>query len=201
MKIFARISLVLFLVLPLITFYLGYFLGNRDIEVVVAYQDPVSTNLPSTNFIGSVSGTASARFISSPKPRINVVVQNEVKQRIKTSSGVWEEINSYRQSQGLAAFGQDDALCAFAQTRIEDLKSIGSLDGHSGFNSRVREYLESRDFQKLAENMAQGYDSGVAVVEGWKGSAGHHATLLASDLNVGCVRLEGNFAVLIAGRR
>ena len=200
MKILARISLVSLLVFPLITFFVGYYVGNRDVEVVVAYQDPLITTSIAKEFSGNVSGTSSARriplAIAEKKQTVTTVYKNGY-----VSQDVWQEINSYRQSKGLATFGQDDTLCVFAQTRIDDLKSLGKLDNHAGFNSRVREYLEKHSFRKLAENMAQGYDSSAGVVEGWKGSAGHHATLLASDLNVGCVRSEASFAVLIAGRR
>lgn len=201
MNTLARLSLGLLVLLPLATFVWGYKLGSNRPKVVLAYQDAPKTQTVSEKSIGSVAGTVSAERLLYQLPKRRTVPAQKGAQGGFASEDVWGELNSFRQAQGLKAFSKDQVLCEFAHTRLADLKSNGRLDGHAGFNSRVQTYLTTHGFQKLAENLAEGYGSPAEVIQGWRGSAAHYATMISSEFDRGCISTGSSLTVLLVGRK
>lgn len=89
-------------------------------------------------------------------------------QTMANSSEIFEALNSYRQRKGAGFLSWDDRLADFAQRRAEAFFAIKKLDGHSGFESYLRdgENLKGLGFWSLGENSSFGYQmEGVHLIE------------------------------------
>ncbi|QEO10849.1 hypothetical protein FLP23_09295 [Protaetiibacter larvae] len=76
--------------------------------------------------------------------------------------------NAARAAAGLAPLGRSGTLVSYACTWASQLAATGNFV-HSSFPG---------GFSSWGENIAWGYGSASAVVEGWMGSAGHRANIL-----------------------
>ena len=94
----------------------------------------------------------------------------------------------------------DGSYIKFDENAAVVIDKDGNLKGTRVFGPIARE-VRDKGFNKIAENLAQGYGSARDVVyQGWDKSSGHQAVLLSAEFNVGCTSFDGNFAVLIAAR-
>ncbi len=98
--------------------------------------------------------------------------------------------NAERAVYGLPALRLSDALCSSAQAHAEDMYtnnyfSHTSQDGRT-LSDRIEKY--SNKYSCMGENIARGYGTPEAAVEGWMNSEGHRANILDksyTDIGVG----------------
>ncbi|MBD2388379.1 CAP domain-containing protein [Cylindrospermum sp. FACHB-282] len=93
-------------------------------------------------------------------------------------ASVFEQINQYRASQGLAALTRNSAIDTQARTHSKNMASGQVPFGHNGFQQRVQ--ATGISYSAAAENVA--YNQGVsdpatAAVQGWLKSSGHLANI------------------------
>ncbi|MGF1537977.1 MAG: CAP domain-containing protein [Elainellaceae cyanobacterium] len=89
---------------------------------------------------------------------------------------ILEQINEYRQEQGLAPLNSDGAIQQQAQQHSSAMAQGTSPVSHDGFDARVEAIAKSIDYRSAAENVAynEGYASpGEQAVQGWLESPGH----------------------------
>lgn len=179
-------TLILLPVIVIVSFVCGFWTGQKPTRL---FPDGQIYNQPQTR--GIVAGTESATLYK---------IQSQTKADYFEST-LWDAVNNYRSNHGLTAWAKDNILCAFVHKRLTQLNINGALDNHQGFHAQTSEYLSQKRFHKLAENTAQGYKSPKEIVNGWIGSLPHHALLLSTEITAACAETEGNFSVLIGGRR
>jgi hypothetical protein len=95
--------------------------------------------------------------------------------------------NDHRRAAGLPALANHVALAKAARRRAIDMAKSGNLT-HDGWTTIIRLFGYLGGF--LGENIAMGYASPAAVMNGWMGSSGHRANILRNgyrDSGVGCV--------------
>lgn len=83
--------------------------------------------------------------------------------------------NAQRAAHNLNAFEYSECLASQAQSWAEEMQSTGRLS-HNGFSDRLARCNSGAG----SENVAQGYATGVSVVDGWMNSSGHRRNLLGS---------------------
>lgn len=103
---------------------------------------------------------------------------------VRADSLYIQQINLYRESNGLGWVKEDDYTCEYATRRARDsVKNIPGLT-HAGFDETYRASYPSVRY--VTENLAAGF-SDEDVVKAWINSPGHRANLLA-DTPFMCVR-------------
>lgn len=85
------------------------------------------------------------------------------------------KVNNYRVSQGKAALSIDSNIQSIAQSGAQSQATANRMS-HDGFADRAKAIGNVAS----AENVATGYQSADAVVDGWISSAGHRANILGS---------------------
>ncbi len=113
-------------------------------------------------------------------------------------------VNAERSAAGLEPYAWNDHLALSAQRHAEDMSandyfSHTSLDGRS-FSDRT--VAAGYDASPRGENIAQGYGTPDAVMDGWMGSDGHRANILAEGSNeIGVGVTEDRHWVQVFGHR
>jgi uncharacterized protein YkwD len=116
---------------------------------------------------------------------------------------VFRLVNAERATAGLPPYAWDPHLAVAAQRHAEDMAAQGyfshtSLDGRT-FADRAGE--AGYDASPRGENIAMGYPSPEAVMDGWMSSDGHRANILASGSNEIGVGLHERHWVQVFGTR
>ena len=113
---------------------------------------------------------------------------------------LWEAINKRRVELGVGPLSKRDELCTVASIRLNQLLTLGNLDGHAGFEPLLnREDLKSiRDKYNIAEYLIVGYLTPAEAVAGWEHTLGHRGLLAGGEYVWGCVYSQDTFAVAIA---
>lgn len=89
---------------------------------------------------------------------------------------VFDQINAYRRSQGLAPFLLDSRITAQSRLHSQNMASNKVPFGHDGFSQRTQAIGKVIPWSSTGENVAwnQGYtDPVTAAVQGWLKSPGH----------------------------
>jgi uncharacterized protein YkwD len=95
---------------------------------------------------------------------------------------VVQQINQYRQQQGLAALTTNSVITQQARQHSQTMASQGRIS-HDGFSGRVQTIGKTIRYRSAGENVAynSGFSNPVAqAVSGWLRSPGHLATLTIS---------------------
>jgi len=102
---------------------------------------------------------------------------------------IMNEINKYRQSQGLSDVKTSTETCDFAAIRAHEITTNFS---HDGFQQRINaKTIPYKTWTKITENLAQTSDY-TQVVTLWKNSPGHAANM-REDTPFVCVRSDGDY--------
>jgi uncharacterized protein YkwD len=107
---------------------------------------------------------------------------------------VLAETNTARARHGLRHLTIDIRLAAAAQGHCEDMvrRSFFAHDNPNGLRPHDRVAATGYQYRMVAENIAAGQRSAVAVVDSWMKSVGHRANILNDDLeHIGIGRAEG----------
>lgn len=108
---------------------------------------------------------------------------------------VLELTNQFRAENGLTPLKLNNELNAAAQNHSKDMavQDYFSHTGKDGSQAWDRAKLVGYEARAMGENIAAGYTTPEAVVEGWKNSPGHRANLLNptyTELGVGYFYLQ-----------
>lgn len=118
---------------------------------------------------------------------------------------VLELTNQFRAQNGLGALKLNSELNAAAQNHSQDM-AVGDYFSHTGKNGSQpwdRAKVVGYEAQSMGENIAAGYSTPEAVVQGWIDSPGHRANLLNAsytELGVGYFLLENDTGSVNYGR-
>ncbi|MBE6992879.1 MAG: sporulation protein [Ruminococcaceae bacterium] len=93
---------------------------------------------------------------------------------------VLELVNKYRAQYGLGALTLSDELSNVAQAKAQDMKNNNYFAHNSPTYGTPFDMMQSFGvtYRTAGENIAMGYSSPAAVVEGWMNSEGHRANIL-----------------------
>jgi uncharacterized protein YkwD len=86
-------------------------------------------------------------------------------------------VNEARVSSGLSPLVRVDTLDALALEHSQDMAETGTLS-HDGFDARADTIERMLDSSYVGENVAMGYESAEAFVNGWLNSPGHRANIM-----------------------
>ena len=93
---------------------------------------------------------------------------------------IHEQINQYRQFQGLPPLRLDSTISEEAKIHSQNMADSKVLS-HSGFEGRVEAIAKTISYRSAAENVATnfGYDDPASqAVRGWIDSSGHHTNMV-----------------------
>ena len=108
------------------------------------------------------------------KPDTNVSTQTQFENR------VLELVNVERQKAGLNALQMDESVRNVARLKSEDMRVNKYFDHTSPSYGSPFDMLKKFgiSYKSAGENIAQGYSTPEAVVNGWMNSSGHRANIL-----------------------
>jgi uncharacterized protein YkwD len=86
-------------------------------------------------------------------------------------------VNEARVSNGLSPLLRIDTLDALALEHSQNMAKTGVLS-HDGFDTRADSIERSLGSSYVGENVAMGYESAKAFVDGWLNSPGHRANIM-----------------------
>jgi uncharacterized RDD family membrane protein YckC len=126
----------------------------------------------------------------------------------KLAEETFAAVNSYRQNNGMTAFGASAQLCAYARRRLEQLTAAGGFDDHKGLfedtanQTMARSYFgnyatinESIYFQPLTPAI-----TAADIINFWAPpGAGDKSVVNNKATADACVRANNRFVVLIMG--
>lgn len=106
-------------------------------------------------------------------------------------------VNQVRRSKGLEELKLHVKLCSVARTKSQDMSDKGYFSHTSPTYGSPFDMISRFDisYRTAGENIAQGYTSPKAVMDGWMNSEGHRANILNPDftqIGVGYVT-DGNY--------
>lgn len=117
-----------------------------------------------------------------------------------TGQEIFDAVNKYRQSNGLALITLEDRLCDNLVQRYLDMTNPDNkYIGHAGFEKWAKEEGLDNDYQ-LAEVYVSGIRSGSEAINFWKGSPGHNSALIG-DYKLGCAYANQGIAVAVFGNQ
>ncbi len=100
-------------------------------------------------------------------------------------------INAARADEGLKPLARNSMMDALALQHSKDMNAARLLS-HDGFQTRAKEIMGELAASHVGENVAVGYSSASAFVEGWLGSEGHrHNIMNASFARTGIGYFDG----------
>lgn len=111
---------------------------------------------------------------SNPGTDSTITSQTEYENR------VLELVNIERAKQGLSALQMDESLRSVARLKSEDMRKNNYFSHTSPTYGSPFDMLKQFgiSYKSAGENIAQGYKTPEAVVEGWMNSSGHRANIL-----------------------
>lgn len=88
---------------------------------------------------------------------------------------VHQQINAYRQTQGLSSLQWNEVIADSCQTHSLNMAAGSVAFGHDGFDQRVADISQAVPYTSAAENVASNKyaDPATAAVQGWLTSPGH----------------------------
>lgn len=120
--------------------------------------------------------------IQKPETETPETPETEQSQPVDSSyaAQVLKLVNEYRVQYGLAELTLDSSLSRVAQAKAQDMKDNNYFSHNSPTYGTPFEMMQSFGvtYKTAGENIAMGYSSPAAVVEGWMNSEGHRANIL-----------------------
>lgn len=121
-------------------------------------------------------------------PPVAVPVTPPVSSNVYSYSTIENEIlaliNNYRISVGLKALLKTDYISTQAEQHNTYMIANNIID-HAGFDTRYQNIKSALGAKSVGENVAFGYTSAQAVVNGWLASPGHKANIEGDFTNFG----------------
>lgn len=147
-------------------------------EVIQSKNPNFST--PSTPEVETTPSTPEVESTPST-PEVETTPDVEAIQA-QYAAEVFRLVNVERAKEGLSAYAWNDALMEASQFKSEEMSELNYFDHTSpvygGFSGIINLYL--KNYGGAGENIAQGYGTPAAVVNGWMNSDGHKKNILSS---------------------
>ena len=102
-----------------------------------------------------------------------------------TEQRILDLINDERARNGLGPLVATQTLDAAADWMAQDIATMAQLSHTDTLGRGLRDRLNAFDYPSnsaIRENIAAGYSGADTVVQGWIDSPGHHANILATDI-------------------
>lgn len=112
-------------------------------------------------------------------------------------------VNEERAKEGLAALQLDSELNDFAQFRADDMVENDYFSHDSPIHGTFTQMVTDNGliYRGVGENIAWGYNSPEAVVDGWMTSPGHKANILGNNFSyMGLVYKDSYWVQIFAGK-
>ena len=102
--------------------------------------------------------------------------------------------NERRAAEKLPTLARNDRLTAAARRHARDMAAHQKLSHEGSDGSTMQERIEEAGYhgRSMAENVAEGYESIPAVMEGWMNSPGHRANILGHFDEIGAAWADGD---------
>ncbi len=104
---------------------------------------------------------------------------------------LWNTVNNWRSSQGLATYAKSEILCDFATQRLGEIKTEYS---HAGMSRHLEEWFRQSGYAELSENLSFVSRDENETLQGWLNSPSHRAALM-SNYKYSCIKADGFSAV------
>lgn len=173
-------------------FIAGYLLGigqtlevskAREAALVKNFQEALATHATPTPTPSQTGTNATApRLVSYTGPEL------------------WDAINKARIEHGVKPLAQKDILCTIAAIRLNQIRDLGKLDNHEGFQSTYDKYKDDPNMpDNVSEFLISGYPTPDQAVEAWLDTLGHKKLITGGEYVWGCVYAQDGFGVAITG--
>lgn len=106
---------------------------------------------------------------------------------VPVTTRVIELVNAERVQQGLAPLRYDSRLATAAQRHADDQAQRQQMSHTGGDGSSAGDRISRAGYgwRSWSENVALGYSSPAAVVNGWMNSSGHRGNILSANVDTG----------------
>jgi len=192
-------SAVTFLYVLIIVFSLGYITGFKEgyLEMISYYESIPDGRLAQEDKITPVPTQVIVK---------EVPFSREEKSLISTvgwgGPDLWVAVNAKRQEYGVNHLNQADELCTIASVRLNELLSLGRLDGHEGFSNLTDRRPDFKwifdKYSTVAEFLLAGAKTADEAVSLWENTLAHRKLLTGGEYVWGCIYAQNSFAVAIA---
>lgn len=181
--VFAVITLTAFAV----GYVKGYGFGKYDTEI--ALQEFLSDKVSATTKPVATPGASVApKAVAQPKVSWG-------------GPQLWEAVNKRRVQLGVNPLSVKEEVCTIASIRLNQLLTLGKLDGHVGFSNMATDRSDLKwIFEKynLSEFLVSGASSPEDAVALWENTLGHKELLSGGQYVWGCIYAQNGFGVAIA---
>lgn len=117
-----------------------------------------------------------------------------------TGPELWEAVNKARIEHGVNPLSQRDILCTIAAIRLSQIRELGKLDGHDGFQGVYDKYKDDSNMpNNVAEFLISGYPTPDQAVSAWLDTLGHKKLITGGEYKWGCIYAQDGFSVAITG--
>ncbi|MAG59490.1 hypothetical protein CMO96_01730 [Candidatus Woesebacteria bacterium] len=137
----------------------------------------------------------------SPSPEPEAPVKQKIQLPISYSGpDLWDAVNEARLANGVNSLNQKDILCTISAIRLSQVRELGKLDGHDGFQGVYDKYKDNTDMPgNVSEFLISGYPTPEQAVEGWIDTLGHKKLITGGEYKWGCIYAADGFGVAITG--
>jgi uncharacterized protein YkwD len=114
---------------------------------------------------------------------------------------LWEAVNKRRVELGVGPMQVKEEVCTIASIRLNQLLSLGTLDGHKGFTNMPADRPDLKwifDKYNLSEFLVGGASSPQNAVDLWENTLGHKELMSGGQYVWGCIYAQSGMAVAIA---
>lgn len=133
----------------------------------------------------------------TPTPEKAAALQ---KPKYYTGPELWEAVNKARLEYGVNMLKQKDILCTIAAIRLGQIRELGKLDGHDGFQGVFDKYKDNPNMpNSISEFLISGYPTADQAVSGWLDTLGHKKLITGGEYVWGCIYAQDGFGVAITG--
>lgn len=99
-----------------------------------------------------------------------------------SDSSLLEATNNARAKEGLKPLKLNDSLDASAQSKANDMRQRDYWSHTSPDGQKPSDFISGYEYSKTAENLAYGFNSSKATVNGWMNSTSHRANVLDQNI-------------------
>jgi len=115
--------------------------------------------------------------------------ENEGTDTLTISEEILELVNQHRQSIGKTALIRSSAADELATEHSNYMISKGAIS-HDNFGDRFQKLKQEVNANAAGENVAAGYPTAAAVMQGWVNSPGHKANIEGNFTHIGIASIR-----------
>jgi len=188
--VFGKALVILIVIVGLAGVYLVGYLRGYGVATTVAESEIIS-------FMDKISLTD---ISPTPSPFTGALSPKTENQNWG-GPDLWKAVNDKRKEYGVNGMTSKSELCTIAAIRLNDLLTLGSLDGHEGFSNMPEDRPDLKwIFEKynMSEFLLSGATSPDHAVSLWENTLGHKKLLNGGEYVWGCIYAQNGVAVAIA---